>query len=237
MRLDTFATPEPPNIRIAVPAGSIRVETADVAETTVEIDGPNEDDFKVEFHRNDLVIEAPRKGLFGSRGQHEIRVTAPHRSELDANVASSDVAAKGTLGEVEVNSASGDVGLDRVEGRLHVNTASGDVDVKHVSGEARINSASGDVTLEEAESDVRVRTASGDVELRSVVRGKVEVQSASGDVRVGIRQGSTVYIDASSMSGDMSSELPVSDTPPASDGPAVDFRARTMSGDVTVRRA
>ena len=100
-----------------------------------------------------------------------------------------------------------------------------------------MNSASGDVTVGEAEHDVKIRTASGDVELRSVVRGRVDVQSASGDVQIGIRQGSSVYIDASSMSGDMSSELDVSDTPPESGGPSVDFRARTMSGDVTVRRA
>jgi DUF4097 and DUF4098 domain-containing protein YvlB len=237
MRTETFHTPEPPKIRIAVPSGSIHVDTEDVTETTVEVVGPNEDDMKIELHRNDLVIEATKKSLFGSRGSHEIRVVAPHRSELDANVASADVEGRGTFGEVEVNSASGDVSLDWIDGRLHVNTASGDVDVRHVQADTRINSASGDVRLAEAEGDVRVRTASGDVELLSVVRGKVEVQSASGDVMVGIRQGSSVYIDASSMSGDMSSELEVSDAPPASDGPSVDFRARTMSGDVVVRRA
>ena len=237
MRTETFQTPEPPKIRIAVPSGSIHVDTDDVTETTVEVVGPNEDDMKIELHRNDLVIEATKKSLFGSRGSHEIRVVAPHRSELDANVASADVEGRGTFGEVEINSASGDVSLDWIDGRLHVNTASGDVDVRHVQADTRINSASGDVRLAEAEGDVRVRTASGDVELLSVVRGKVEVQSASGDVMVGIRQGSSVYIDASSMSGDMSSELEVSDASPVSDGPSVDFRARTMSGDVVIRRA
>jgi DUF4097 and DUF4098 domain-containing protein YvlB len=237
MRIETFQTPEPPTIRVSVPSGSVRVETADTTETTVEVEGPREDDMKIEFHRGNLVIELGKKGIFGSGGDHRVSVRGPHRSELDANVASADVEARGTFGDVEVNSASGDVEVDLVEGRLHVNTASGDVAARHVSGEARVNSASGDVALHEAESDVRVRTASGDVELRSVASGKVDVQSASGDVQVGIRQGSTVYIDASSMSGDMSSELEVSDTPPASDGPAVDFRARTMSGDVTVRRA
>jgi DUF4097 and DUF4098 domain-containing protein YvlB len=136
-----------------------------------------------------------------------------------------------------VDSASGDISFGHVDGRFEVNTASGDVEVDFVGDNVRVNSASGDVTVGEAEHDVKVRTASGDVELRSVVRGKVDVQSASGDVQVGIRQGSTVYIDASSMSGDMTSELGISDTPPESDGPAVDFRARTMSGDVTVRRA
>jgi hypothetical protein len=39
------------------------------------------------------------------------------------------------------------------------------------------------------------------------------------------------------MSGDMSSELEMTDAPASdSEGPSIDFRARTMSGDVTVRR-
>jgi DUF4097 and DUF4098 domain-containing protein YvlB len=237
MRVETFQTPEPPGLRITVPSGSIRVDTHETSETRVEVSGPNEDEARIEMRRNEIVVEVERKKLFGSRGDWRVVVTAPDGAQLDIQGASADVEARGRFGDVSVDSASGDVSVGHVDGRLEVNTASGDVDADFVGADARVNSASGDVTLNEAEHDVRVRTASGDVELRSVVRGKVDVQSASGDVQVGIRQGSTVYIDASSMSGDMSSELEVSDSPPHSDGPAVDFRARTMSGDVTVRRA
>jgi DUF4097 and DUF4098 domain-containing protein YvlB len=236
MRTETFSTPEPPLIRIIVPSGDVRVETTDAAETTVEVEGPLEDDAKIERHRNEIVIEVGKKRIFGGNSDHTVRVRAPHASALDANVASADVEGRGRFAGVEVNSASGDVRVEKVDGRLKVNTASGDVEVEQVVGEVKVNSASGDVTIGETEGDTKIRTASGDVQIRSAVSGKIDTNSASGDVEVGIRRGSSVFIDASSMSGDMTSELDVSDAPPVSGGPKIDFRARTMSGDVKVRR-
>jgi hypothetical protein len=65
----------------------------------------------------------------------------------------------------------------------------------------------------------------------------VTLKSASGDLKVGIREGSTLWVDARSRSGEVTSELPVSELPPDGDGPTVELRANTMSGDITVARA
>jgi len=46
-----------------------------------------------------------------------------------------------------------------------------------------------------------------------------------------------LHVDARSRSGEVRSELPVSDAPPEGEGPAVELRANTMSGDITVARA
>jgi DUF4097 and DUF4098 domain-containing protein YvlB len=240
MRTETFETPEPPNLRINLPSGTFNVYTSDTAETRVELSGPNEDDARIEFRRDEIVVEIEWKKLFGRANfvrDHRLEIHAPNGTQIDAHTASGDVEGRGTFGEVSINSASGDVRLERVLGRFDANTASGDVKVEFVSDAVRVNSASGDVELEEIESDAKIRTASGDIEIGSALKGKIDINSASGDVTVGIRRGSSVYIDASSMSGDMVSEMDVSDAPPVSDGPSVDFRARTMSGDVTVRRA
>ena len=236
MRSETFSTPEPPSLRINLPSGDIRIETSDTAETHVQLSGPNEDEARIELRRNEIVIELEKKKLFG-RGDYDLVISAPVGTRVDARTASADVRGRGRFGEISIDSASGDLAFENVDGRFEANTASGDVDVEFVGDVLRVNSASGDVTIGESEQDARIRTASGDIKIRSAVRGKIDITSASGDVEVGIRRGSSVYMDASSMSGDMSSELDVSDSPPVSDGPAVDFRARTMSGDVTVRRA
>ncbi len=82
-----------------------------------------------------------------------------------------------------------------------------------------------------------VRTASGDQQLRSVAEGKVELASASGDIRVGIKQGSRLWVDARSMSGDVTSELDVGDEEPGEDGPLVELNVTAMSGDIQVVRA
>jgi DUF4097 and DUF4098 domain-containing protein YvlB len=84
---------------------------------------------------------------------------------------------------------------------------------------------------------VGVNTASGDQQIGSVTTGKVTLKSASGDLKVGIREGSTLWVDARSRSGEVTSELPVSELPPDGDGPTVELRANTMSGDITVARA
>jgi DUF4097 and DUF4098 domain-containing protein YvlB len=236
MRRETFQTPDPPKVRIQLAAGEVVLETADVQETSVEVEGPNEDDAKIFERHGEIVVEVGKK-FFGSNNGHSVRVTAPDGTTIDANVASATVEGRGRFGAVDVNTASGDVTFEEVGGRLKVNTASGDVDIKHVSGEAKINSASGDVTVGEADADMRVGTASGDQEVRSAASGKVELQSASGDVEVGIRRGSKVFMDLSSMSGDTTSELELGDAPPEGDGPLVDLRVRTMSGDITIRRA
>jgi hypothetical protein len=239
MRSETFDTPEPPELRINLPSGDVRVETsAEATQTYVEISGPNEDDARIEQRRNQIVVEIEKKKLFGFKGDHTILVTAPFGARVDGHFASADFDGNGRLGDVSIDTASGDVRLANVDGRLEVNTASGDLRVDFVGDDLRVNSASGDVTVHEAEHDAKIRTASGDIVIRSAVQGKIDITSASGDVEVGIRPGSKVFIDASSMSGDMSSELDVTDAPPPeSDGPNIDFRARTMSGDVLVRRA
>ena len=100
-----------------------------------------------------------------------------------------------------------------------------------------MNTASGDVQVEEAGSSVTVNTASGDQVVGSAVKGRVTLKSASGDLEIGIREGSTLFVNARSRSGDVRSELPVSDAPPEGDAPHVELRANTMSGDIRVARA
>ena len=53
-----------------------------------------------------------------------------------------------------------------------------------------------------------------------------------------IKPGERLYIDASSVSGTMSSELDVNDAPPADRvAPVYELRVRTVSGDLKIVRA
>jgi hypothetical protein len=61
--------------------------------------------------------------------------------------------------------------------------------------------------------------------------------SVSGDVTIGVRRGSKVYLDCNTVSGDTTSELELTSDAPAGDGPLVEIRAKTVSGDITITRA
>ena len=194
------------------------------------------------------------QGPRGSSAEVRLVVRAPEGSTLLARAGSADVRTRGRLGDTELKLASGDAALDRV-GALKAKLASGDLEARHVDGEARIESASGDVELAqlagegeiasasgdvhvvEAASGLKRRTASGDQSLDSVREGRVDLTSASGDIRVGIRKGSRLWVDARSSSGDVESELEVGDAPSDVEGPLVELQVTAMSGDVQVVRA
>lgn len=250
-----FATPERPKLRVGLAAGRIEIETADTAETVVEVEAIRGDleGLRIEQHGRDIVVEH-RKRFNLRNNEYEVRIVMPHGADADLNIASADIRVRGRLGGVEVNTASGNVEIEHVEGDVRVrsasgdvrlqtvagkvdaNTASGDVELGQVGGGVSVNSASGDVRVQEAGAGARIKTASGDQAIASIAQGKVDLKSASGDVSVGIRRGSRLFVDARSMSGQTSSEVELG-AETTNEGPLVELNAATMSGDIRVVRA
>ena len=255
MRYD-FATPEPPKLRFGIGAGRVEVETADVAETTVEVEAirGNIEDLKVEQHGRDIVVEGRKR--FGLKSD---RVRHPHpravrfrgRRELGVGAVSGHGPAEQARGQHRFRRRPGrgrrarrqdPLGERRrpagsVGGRTDVNTASGDVQVDSAAGGGTIRSASGDVQIAEAAKQVKLQTASGDMLIGSIAEGSVDVKSASGDVRIGIKQGSRLHVDASSLSGDTTSDVELGGVEVATGGPLVEVKGTTMSGDIRIVRA
>jgi Toastrack DUF4097 len=187
-----------------------------------------------------------------------LRITCPHAASIDARTKSADLDARGQYGIVDFKtasgdahvdssadaffkSASGDVHADTVDGSLDVKTVSGDVHVASVARDAHVQAVSGDVYIADAAGSIRASTVSGDQRYEAVVRGRLELRAVSGDIGVGIRRGSRVFIDANTVSGSTSSEFDLTDAPatpaPAEDAPLVEVYAKTVSGDVRLERA
>jgi DUF4097 and DUF4098 domain-containing protein YvlB len=206
------------------------------ADVRVEVRCP--DGTSVEAKSGSADIEG--RGRFGSvdveTGSGEVEFEELS-GDAKVNAASGDVVIDSVGGNARINTASGDQRLGSVSRDVKLNSASGDVVVRSADGEVEVNSASGDVIVQEAASSVSVNTASGDQVVGSAVMGRVTLKSASGDMEIGIREGSTLFVDARSRSGEVRSELPVSDAPPEGDAPHVELRANTMSGDITIARA
>ena len=112
--------------------------------------------------------------------------------------------------------------LGAVGGRADVNTASGDVQVDSAGAGGTIRSASGDVADRRGGEDGSTsRPPPATCALAAIAEGEVDAKSASGDVLVGIRQGSRLHVDARSLSGDTSSEVELGSVEVSSDGPLV----------------
>ena len=250
MPITTHHTPGVLDLDIRVQAGRVDIETADTAETTVEIeslDGGDAARAAVESARQELrpvgerhrlVIEVPRRPrLFGwNEPEVLVRIRCPHGTGVVAKTASADLELRGRAGTFSTKTASGDVTVEAA-GDVDVKTASGDVSIGAVAGRANVNTMSGDIVVDEAAASVSVHTMSGDLRIERLASGTAEMRSMSGDIVATVRPGATLWIDASSMSGEVSSDLPVSDTAPSGGGTDIELRASSMSGDIDLRRA
>jgi DUF4097 and DUF4098 domain-containing protein YvlB len=120
---------------------------------------------------------------------------------------------------------------------VNVKSASGDVSVRTVGGTATVSTVSGDARLGETQGLASVTSVSGDVELDAVTAG-ARLNSVSGDLHVGARRGLSLWIDAQSVSGSVTSDLEVGGAEGEGEGGAqVELRARSVSGDIRITRA
>ena len=119
-----------------------------------------------------------------------------------------------------------------------MNSVSGDMIVGSIARSGSLHTVSGDIEVRESLSSLHLKTISGDARVGSVTEGEVTMQSVSGDLTLGLRSGSKLWVDARSTSGKTTSELDLGDDPPADrTGPLVEFRAKSVSGDIRVVRA
>lgn len=158
-------------------------------------------------------------------------------------------------GELHVTTGSGEISVDSAAGRTEITTASGNVDVRDIAGDAvirnsngetrvgeilgdlRVRAANGHIEVARAGESVQARTANGDVRVREVVRGRVALETAHGEIEIGVREGSSAWIDANTSFGNVRSSLAASDTAPGKASDTVEVRARTQFGDIVIRRS
>jgi hypothetical protein len=246
-----FHTPEPVELEIQIPAGAIRVETVDGEESYVSVTGSEKlvEQTRVSLDGNKLTIGHKGKKPFGitisigefSFGNGGLQITAkvPHRSQASLATAAADMKLRGRYRSVETKSASGDLTVTgEIERDASVKTVSGDVRVDQIGGELKVQSVSGDIVVASVGGSIETRSVSGDVRFESVREGTVTAQSVSGDIEIGVAPGTNLEVDAGSVSGDLSSEVPLGSDPGAREGgPTLIVRGKTVSGDFRVFRA
>jgi hypothetical protein len=248
-----FHTPGLRGVEITIPAGDVDLRSVDGDESHVVVEGDDRlvEQTVVELRGDQLVVEfRGKRGMLGitigigdfsfGGGRLHVRASVPHSVKARIATASADMTLQGRFAALETKTASGDLVVDgEIEGQADVKTVSGDVRLCPVGGETRIKSVSGNVGVRSVGGSLEARSVSGDLRVESIRAGHADLTSISGDIEVGIASGSSIDVDASSVSGDLSSEVPLAGTPGemGDGGPIVVVRGKTISGDFKVARA
>jgi hypothetical protein len=172
-----------------------------------------------------------------------------------------DCRLKTSLGDIQVDEAAtanlktghGNIRVDSVMGDAAV-TGAGRVDVGRIAGAATFQNVNGETTIGEVTGDLRAKSsnglisvgvahagvdakcANGSIRIGEVARGQVMLQTAAGDLEVGIRESSAAWLDVNTRLGSLRNSLGPSEGPGTSEE-TVEVRARTVLGHIVIRRS
>jgi hypothetical protein len=147
-----------------------------------------------------------------------------------------DITVEQAVGDAELTTGSGAVQIDRIDGAAVVKNSNGDTWIGEVTGDLAVNAANGKISVDQAHATVAAKTANGDVRLGEVTHGAVLAQTGMGKVEIGILDGVAAWLDLNTRFGNVNNDLDAAERPePGED--AVEVRARTAFGDITIHRS
>ncbi|MFF8831902.1 DUF4097 domain-containing protein [Streptomyces sp. NPDC015131] len=137
-------------------------------------------------------------------------------------------------GPAEIAGA-GRVDLGEITGAATVKNGNGETVVGEITGELRANASNGRISVGVARAGVDAKAANGAIRIGEAVRGRVVLQSAAGDLEIGIREDTAAWLDVHTRFGNVQNDLGPAGGP-GDAAETVEVRARTGIGDIVIRR-
>jgi putative adhesin len=146
-----------------------------------------------------------------------------------------DIGVERATGHAEITAGSGDVRAGVLDATAVIKNSNGDTWVGSAAGDLRIHAANGSIAVDLARASVVAKSSNGDVRLGEVARGSVVLETALGDLEVGIPDGVPAWLDVRAAAGRVQNALDAAAAPDPS-AESVEVRARTTAGNIVVRR-
>jgi hypothetical protein len=203
------------------------------ASVDVTIQLPAGSDIRGTGQMTDFDCDGPLGDCRIKTGMGQIRIAQADALTLKSGVG--DVSVDRVTGHAEVTMGSGDVRVRELDSGGVIKSSNGDTWVGVAGGDVRIKAANGSIAVDLAQATVGAKSANGDVRLTEAVRDSVVLETRLGDVEVGIREGTTAWLDVRAAAGKVLNALESADAPEPS-AETVQVRARTVAGNVVIRR-
>jgi len=201
-------------------------------------------DVTIELPTGSDVHGATEMGSFDTEGRLEEcslrsgmgNVRVDRTGPLTVSTGMGEITADRVAGAAELRTGSGQVRVGVIDGTASIRNGNGETRIGDVAGDLRVKAANGDITVSTARASVVAKSANGNVRVGDVVSGAIVLETAAGEVEVGIHEGTAAYLDVKTQAGNVRSSLQASN-PPQPSGSTVEVRARTSYGDIVITRA
>jgi DUF4097 and DUF4098 domain-containing protein YvlB len=204
------------------------------SEITARIVVPKLSRARIETASADIATHGELGDVRAASGSGEVAID--QADDVEVRTGSGDIRLDAAKGSVSTKSGSAEVVVGKVNGDCDVLSGSGAVAIDEVGGMLKVKAGSGDIVVQAPGRGVDAMSGSGDLVFKRVEHGRVKAKTGSGDVTVGVANGTAAYLDVTSVTGDVSSELDGAEAP-TDDAPTAEILVQTGSGDVVLQRA
>jgi hypothetical protein len=177
----------------------------------------------------------------GSFGECELhmasgRVQLDRINALRANISAGEVTIGHIAGRANIDGAAFAMRISEVKGTVGLSSSGGQTWIGHASADLDLSSGSGGFDIDRADGNVTAKTGDGAIRIGRLTRGQAELLNGSGNIEVGIGEGTAARVDANSERGSVRNSVPSQENPDTPDN-KVTVHARTRHGDIIIQRA
>ena len=177
----------------------------------------------------------------GSFGECELhmasgRVQLDRIDALQANIAAGEVTIGHIAERATIDGAAFAVRIGEVEDTVKLASSGGQTWIGHASADLDLSSGSGGFDIDRADGSVTATTASGAIRIGRMTRGQAKLMNGSGNIEVGISEGTAASIDVNSERGAVRNFVSSQGDSDPSDYKVM-VHARTRHGDIIIQRA
>ena len=226
-RHETFPYTQPITLVVKGNSGDIAINTSETSadiEVFVECHGVNaakqladtQIRYDSEQHRLDVISSDAKWAVLASV---DVTINAP------------------AYANITTTTAAGDIDINATATTIHCHTTAGDI-VVHRAGaqELTLTTTAGDVEVAHAAHQNTLKSTAGDIEVTVTQPATVHAKTTAGDIEVTIARGYVTDVNASTLSGEISSDIQFGGTGTSDEPVTVMLELTTLSGDIQIKR-
>jgi Putative adhesin len=178
----------------------------------------------------------------GSFGECELhmasgRVQLDRINALQASIAAGEVTIGHIAERATIDGGAFAMRISEVKDTVKLSSSgAGQTWIGHAAADVDLSSAHGGFDIDRADGSVTAQTADGAIRIGRLTRGQAELMNRSGNIEVGISEGTAARVDANSTRGSVRNSVPSRENPDTPDN-KVTVHARTRYGDILIQRA
>lgn len=239
-------------LKVGLISGQVDIVGHDEPGVRVEIHSVSGRELKVAVDGETLEIDHPQLSWdnwldvftsFRGSAKADLSIMVPRDIQLKFGVVNAEALISGIHHDATISTVNGDLVLDGLTGTVQINSVSGEISVRNHTGRLTVHAINGDVTVSGAISAMTSDTVSGDV--FADITGtpdELRISTVNGTITTRLDEGVPVAYTVNTVNG----RLQLDDAEISGirgrytgkygtlDGHWLDFRANTVSGNISV---